>query len=278
MELLAPAGGRDAFFAAIENGADAVYIGGTSFSARQSAENFDNEQIKAAVDYAHLRDRKIYVTVNTLIDNNEFSEVLDYIYTLHNKSVDAIIVQDLGLMNAVRKTMPSVRIHASTQMTIHNAEGVNFLREQGIKRIVLARELSRDDLSAIRRETGDVELEIFVHGALCYCYSGQCLFSSIVGGRSGNRGRCAQPCRLGYDLYSGKRAARLDLEGQGRHLLSPADLCLLDYLGEIKKVGVTSLKIEGRMKRPEYVAIVTRIYREVLDKLQDSPNYEPSAE
>ncbi|MGI5922003.1 MAG: DUF3656 domain-containing U32 family peptidase [Syntrophomonadaceae bacterium] len=275
MELLAPAGGWDAFIAAIENGADAVYIGGTNYSARQSAENFNRQQVKEAVEYAHVRGRKVYVTVNTLIDNNEFTEVLDYIFWLHNNGVDAVIVQDLGLMDAIRKTLPSVRVHASTQMTIHNAHGVNYLQEQGVKRIVLARELSRDDLLAIRKKTGNIELEIFVHGALCYCYSGQCLFSSMVGGRSGNRGRCAQPCRLSYDLLRGPKKSRVEMGGNGRHLLSPADLCLLDHLGEIEEAGITSLKIEGRMKRPEYVAVVTRVYRYVLDRLREDPNFKP---
>lgn len=275
MELLAPAGGWDALVAAIENGADAVYIGGQSFSARQSAENFNDEQIKTASDYAHMHDKKVYLTVNTLIDNNEFAEALDYIFKANNNGIDAIIVQDLGLMDAVRSIMPEIRLHASTQMTVHNPEGVKYLQEQGIKRIVLARELSLDDLQAIHRDTGDIELEIFVHGALCYCYSGQCLFSSVVGGRSGNRGRCAQPCRLGYDLYIANHG-KVELEGHGRYLLSPADLCLLDYLAQLEAAGITSLKIEGRMKRPEYVATVTRIYREVLDSMKNDPLYKPA--
>lgn len=273
MELLAPAGSWTAFLAAIKNGADAVYIGGKNFSARQYAENFDIKQIDRAVEYAHLRGKKVYVAVNTLVDNSEFSAVLDYIWELYECNTDGIIVQDLGLLNAVRRIIPMIRVHASTQMTVHNAEGVQFLKELGATRVILSREMSLDELRIIRHEAEDVEIEVFVHGALCFSYSGQCLFSSIVGGRSGNRGRCAQPCRLAYDLHASKRKPRLKTPGKGRYLLSPADLCLVDYLLEMKKIGIASLKIEGRVKRPEYVAVVTRVYREVLDMIQSNPDY-----
>lgn len=269
MELLAPAGNWDAFLAAMKNGADAVYLGGKSYSARQSAENFDQEQIARAVEYAHLRDKKVYLTVNTLLDNSEFAGALDYLYDLQKLHVDAVIVQDIGLVAASQKLLPELRLHASTQMTIHNSEGVAFGRDQGFKRIVLARELSAGDIRIIRDEVDNIELEVFVHGALCYCYSGQCLFSSMVGGRSGNRGHCAQPCRLAYELNRPSGKVSLDPERAGKYLLSPADLCLIDYLSELRDAGVSSLKIEGRMKRPEYVAVVTRAYREALDLMED---------
>lgn len=268
MELLAPAGGWDALVAAIENGADAVYIGGRDFSARQGAENFDREEIKKAIEYAHVRERKIYVAVNTLIDNTEFNEALDYTWELYRLAVDAVIVQDLGFLYALRKVMPVLPVHASTQMTIHNGLGVKYLEELGVRRVVLAREVSGEEIRQIKQAVPAMELEMFVHGALCFSYSGQCLFSSMVGGRSGNRGRCAQACRLPYDLYSSKSRSPAQQEDRGRYLLSPSDLCLIDYLADIRDMGVTSLKIEGRMKRPEYVAIVTRSYREALDALE----------
>jgi len=261
MELLAPAGSWEAFIAAIENGADAVYLGGQDYSARKSAANFTLPEIGRAVEYAHLHRRKVLVTVNTLIDKSEFRAALEFTAELYRLNVDAVIVQDLGLMAAVRRLMPALPVHASTQMTVHNLAGVELLRDQGIKRIVLAREMSLTEIEKISRELKDAELEIFVHGAMCYSFSGQCLFSSVVGGRSGNRGRCAQPCRLPYQLLSEEASPG---HAQG-YLLSPADLCLIDMLPELAAAGVHSLKIEGRMKRPEYVAVVTRAYREILD-------------
>ncbi|PKM76067.1 MAG: peptidase U32 [Firmicutes bacterium HGW-Firmicutes-15] len=275
MELLAPAGNWDSFIAAMKNGADAVYLGGQQYSARQSAQNFEDKQVREAVTYSHLRDKKVYVTVNTLIDNGEFAEALDYLYKLQQIGVDAIIIQDMGLLDAARNVLPDLRLHASTQMTVHNQDGVSLLRDLGIKRIVLARELSMAEITAIARETSGVELEVFVHGALCYSYSGQCLFSSMIGGRSGNRGRCAQPCRLAYDLYTRNDKNKVKLPEQGRYLLSPSDLCLIDYLPELKAAGVSSLKIEGRMKRAEYVAVVTRAYRQALDRLEENPEFRP---
>lgn len=275
MELLAPAGNWESFIAAIKNGADAVYLGGKSYSARQSAENFSNKQLLEAFDYAHLRDKKVYVAVNTLLDSKELPETLDYLYELENMGVDAVIIQDLGLLAATRKALPELRLHASTQMTVHNADGVKYLSSQGIKRIVLARELSSYDISSIRKEVQGVELEVFVHGALCYSYSGLCLFSSMVGGRSGNRGRCAQPCRMGYELHGEKKRSKLNTDEKGKYLLSPADLCLIECLPELRDAGVTSLKIEGRMKRPEYVAVVSKAYREALNRLEEEPNFRP---
>ncbi|KUG03989.1 protease [hydrocarbon metagenome] len=276
MELLAPAGNRDALHAAIENGADAVYLGGKNFSARQSAENFSDEDIARALEYARSRNRKIYVAVNTLIDDEEFGPALDYAWNLHMMDIDALIVQDLGFMDALHQVIPAMKVHASTQMTIHNSEGVHFLEKQGIKRVVMSREMQMEDIQAVKQTAQNIELEVFVHGALCFSYSGQCLFSSMVGGRSGNRGRCAQPCRLPYDLYSISSAQRISTPDKGRYLLSPSDLCLIEYLPELKAIGVDSLKIEGRMKRAEYVAVVTRAYREVLDMLQEEPFYRPA--
>ena len=264
MELLVPAGNYEAFLAGINNGADAVYIGGQNYSARQNAQNFSLEEIKKSLEYAHLRNKKVYITANTLIDQPEFEDALDYIYNLYTMGVDAVIVQDLGLLEAVKRLIPHLRLHASTQMTIHNGPGALFLKQEGIARVVLAREMSLEDLKLIRQETPNVELEVFAHGAVCYSYSGQCLFSSMVGGRSGNRGRCAGPCRLPYELYN--QAGKYGLD-KGNYLLSTADLCLINYLAELNVLGIDSIKIEGRMKRPEYVAIVTKAYRESIAKL-----------
>lgn len=276
MELLAPVGNREALYAAIENGADAVYLGGKNFSARQSAENFSDQEIARAVEYAHGKNRKVYVTINTLIDHEEFGACLDYAWKLHVMGVDAVIVQDVGLMRALTQVLPELRLHASTQMTIHNAEGVKFLEKQGIKRVVLAREMTLAEIQKIKSQVHAAEIEVFVHGALCFSYSGQCLFSSMVGGRSGNRGRCAQPCRLPYDLYSLDTQAPINTADKGRYLLSPSDLCLIDYLPELRDIGVNSLKIEGRMKRAEYTAVVTRAYREVLDIMKAEPAFRPA--
>lgn len=276
MELLAPAGNWEAFLAAMGNGADAVYLGGQSFSARHYAENFNKERIDDALSYAHLRKKKVYVTVNTLIADHEFAMALDYIWDLYQMGVDAVIVQDIGLTHALRKLIPDLRLHASTQMTVHNSAGAVLLREEGVKRVVLAREMSRDELAKICCEVKDMEFEVFVHGALCYSYSGQCLFSSLVGGRSGNRGRCAQPCRLAYQLFS--CTGDTPVASEGRHILSPADLCLIEQLGDLQRIGIHSLKIEGRMKRAEYVAVVTRAYREVLDSLAVDPGSTVSPE
>lgn len=263
MELLAPAGNWDALVAALENGADAVYLGGPAYNARQYADNFTVDMIKKAVEYARLRNAKIYVTVNTLLQSQELNEVLDYVFELYNLDIDAVIIQDLGLLSLLRELLPDLTIHASTQMTVHNTEGVNLLQQQGVKRVVLARELSLHEIRTIK-DNVTAELEIFVHGALCFSYSGQCLFSSIVGGRSGNRGRCAQPCRLPYTLYAGNGNKQ---NSTGKYLLSLSDQALIDYLPALQEIGIHSLKIEGRMKRPEYVAIVTRSYRQFLDQL-----------
>lgn len=251
------------------NGADAVYLGGKAFSARQLAANFDLEELARAVAFCHAHQVKVYVTVNTLIRDEELEAALSFMYQLYQMGVDAVLVQDLGLIRLARRLLPDLPLHASTQMTIHNLWGAKLVSRWGLERVVLARELSRAEVEIICRQAG-VEVECFAHGALCFSYSGQCLFSSLVGGRSGNRGRCAQPCRMEYRL--------VDEEGQevaspGPHLLSTKDLNLLGYLPELVGAGVRALKIEGRMKRAEYVATVTRIYRQALDRLATGPDH-----
>jgi len=224
-ELLAPVGSWEALEAAVANGADAVYLGGKSFSARQYAANFDRQELGEALDFAHLRGVKVFVAVNTLIADQELAEALDYLGFLYERGADAVILQDLGLAALARKYIPDLELHASTQMTIHNAAGVRQLEEMGFQRVVLAREVSWENLKKIRANTR-AELEVFVHGALCICYSGQCLMSSLIGGRSGNRGRCAQPCRLQYTLVD-QEGKELTGEDIGKHLLSPRDLNLV---------------------------------------------------
>lgn len=276
-ELLAPAGSKEALWAAVANGANAVYLGGKRFSARQSAANFTMAELEEALEFTHLRGVKLYVTVNTLIAPGEFGPVLEYLFELSELGVDGVLVQDLGLAAVARRVLPDLPLHASTQMTIHNVEGVRFLAEAGLSRVVLARELSLEDMKLIKTACPEMELEVFVHGALCFCYSGQCLLSSFVGGRSGNRGSCAQPCRLSYRLLGGELDPQL--RGLKGHLLSTKDLNLLQALPELARVGVAALKIEGRMKRPEYVATVTRVYRGALDRYAASPGtYKVSSE
>jgi putative protease len=261
MELLAPAGSIDAFKAAVKAGADAVYMGGNAFNARQYAGNFDDQSLKYALDYAHLRGVKVYITVNTLVRDDEFDTLLPYLEMLYESGADGLIVQDMGIASLVAKHLPDIPLHASTQMTIHNAHGATMLRELGFKRAVPARELSLEEISHMAQASG-LEIEVFVHGAMCYAYSGQCLMSSFMGGRSGNRGRCAQPCRMLYSLQ--------DENGKSyppQYLLSMKDLCLVEDLPALADAGVTALKIEGRMKSAEYVAVVTSKYRKALDRL-----------
>lgn len=271
MELLAPAGNQAALQAAFANGADAVYLGGQQFNARHSAANFSIDEIERAVDYARLRNKKIYLTMNTLIDNQEFLAALDYAYAFYTLGVDALIIQDLGLLTSLHKLLPQLPLHASTQMTVHNSPAAQWLQQEGVSRIVLAREMNLEEIKRVHQDTPGMEFEVFAHGALCFCYSGQCLFSSMVGGRSGNRGRCAQPCRLPYQLIADKGSEKQVIEAAGRYLLSPADLCAVEHLAQLKDAGVTSLKIEGRMKRAEYVAVVTSVYRQALDLLESHP-------
>lgn len=266
VEILAPVGSIEALHAAVENGADAVYLGGKMFNARQYASNFSDEDLKNAIEYAHLRDVKVYVTLNILLDDNELKEVIDYLVFLYNIDVDALIVQDLGLVRIIRELLPDFEIHASTQMTINNYLGVQFLEKLGFKRVVLAREISTDEIRYIREKT-NAELEAFIHGALCVCYSGQCLMSSMIGGRSGNRGRCAQPCRMAYSIVNVDTNKVISPKFEERYVLSPRDLNTIEHLDEIVNSGIVSLKIEGRMKKPEYVAIIVDRYRKELDRV-----------
>ena len=262
VELLAPAGSLAALKAAVENGADAVYIGGDQFSARQKAENFTKEQMAEGVAYAHERGCKVHVAVNTLLSNEQIGEFIAYAYQLAEIGVDAVIVQDLGAAHLLQETLPQLPLHASTQMAVHNTPGVKLLEEQGFERVVLARETSLESIKKIKANT-NVELEVFVHGALCVAYSGQCLLSSMIGGRSGNRGLCAQPCRMQYQLLD--ETGKEYKDEAGKYLLSTRDLNMLEYLPELLAAGISSLKIEGRMKRPEYVATVVHHYRQAID-------------
>ncbi|MGN8800243.1 DUF3656 domain-containing U32 family peptidase [Candidatus Merdisoma sp. HCP28S3_D10] len=261
-ELLAPAGSFDSLRAAVNAGADAVYIGGTRFGARAYADNPDEKGMLEAIEFAHLHGCDLYMTVNTLLKDGEMEELGAYLKPYYESGLDAVIVQDLGVFSYIRENFPDLDIHASTQMTVLGAEGARFLKEQGASRVVTARELSLEEIRRIH-DTVDVEIESFVHGALCYCYSGQCLMSSMFGGRSGNRGRCAQPCRLPYQLKGEGRI--LGKKGE-EYILSPKDMCTIEILPEVLEAGVCSLKIEGRMKRPEYTAGVVRIYRKYLDR------------
>jgi putative protease len=262
-ELLAPAGSWEGMEAAFLAGADAVYIGGKNFGARAYANNLDDEKMADAIDYAHLHQKKLYLTVNTLVKDGEMEQSLyEYLAPLWERGLDAVIVQDLGVLSFIRENFPGLSIHASTQMAVTGPEGAQMLKQLGADRIVTARELSLEEIRRIY-ETSHIEIESFIHGALCYSYSGMCLFSSILGGRSGNRGRCAQPCRLPYDVY--EQGRRLN-SSEARYLLSPKDMCTIELLPRILEAGVYSLKIEGRMKKPEYAAGVTRIYRKYLDK------------
>lgn len=271
VELLAPAGSMASLIAAVQNGADAVYLGGAHFGARASAVNFDEEQMREAVSYAHLYGVKIYVTVNTLIRNEELSECLDYIGTLYQSGVDALIIQDLGLMNCVRHRFPDFELHASTQMHIHNRDGLTMLKKWGIKRGVLARETPLELIRELSKE--NIDLEVFVYGAYCVSYSGQCLMSSSIGHRSGNRGECAQSCRLPYKLIKEIKGEQSVIETEGRYLLSPKDLNTLSIVDELIEAGIYSFKIEGRMKRPEYVGLVTAMYRAAIDAYYAKTKY-----
>ncbi len=262
IELLAPVGKMESLYAAVQNGADAVYLGGKLFNARKYASNFSNEELVEAVKYAHLRGVRVYVTVNILIDDSEMEAALDYIKYLYEIDIDGIIIQDIGLANLVSKLIPGMEIHASTQMTINNLEGAKFLYENGFTRVVLARETPIEEIKYIS-ERSPIELEVFIHGALCVSYSGQCLMSSMIGGRSGNRGSCAQPCRMPSSIVD--ENGKLVEGWSKKHILSPKDLNTLSEIEKLVDAGVVSYKIEGRMKRPEYVATVVSAYREALD-------------
>ena len=260
IELLAPAGNMEALKAAIEAGCDAVYIGGNHFGARAFSKNFSNDEIKNAINYAHLYGVKVYITVNTLIYDDEVDDFLNYIEFIHRNNVDAVLIQDLGMFDLLRKTFPKLELHASTQMHIHNLDGVKLMEKLGMKRIVLARETSIDDIKNIINNC-TAEIEVFVHGALCISYSGECLMSSLIGGRSGNRGTCAGSCRLKYDVVDNND----NKLNKNSYPLSTKDLNSLEYIGELIDAGVSSLKIEGRMKSKEYVYKVVSIYRKAID-------------
>ena len=255
-ELLSPAGNIETLKAAINNGADAVYVGGETFSARAFAKNFDKKELLEAVKYCHLYGKKIYVAVNTVIFENEIEKFLDYLKYLYEINVDAVIMQDIGMINLVRKLIPDLEIHASTQSNCHNEECLKLLKEIGVKRAVLAREMSLDEIKKIKT---NIDIEIFIHGALCVSYSGRCLFSSLNGGRSGNRGKCVGSCRLPYEIYKDNKKLN------HKYPLSTKELCTANNLEEILKTNVKSLKIEGRMKSKEYVAYVTKVYRKLID-------------
>ena len=255
LELLSPAGSMDALKAAVQNGANAVYLGCGTFNARQGARNFTPQTLAEAVKYCHVRGVAVHLTLNTLVSDREMGEVADLIRHAATCGVDAFIVQDLGVVELCRQIAPDVAIHGSTQMTVHSLPGVLLCAAWGMTRVVLSRELSRDEIRYICNNS-PIEIEVFGHGALCMCYSGQCYLSAAIGGRSGNRGRCAQPCRQSYG-YS---------RWENRYPLSLKDNCLVEYLRDLRQMGVASLKLEGRMKRPEYVAAVTQIYRQALDE------------
>lgn len=262
VEVLAPAGSYDIFTAVIAAGADAVYLGGDMFGARAFAGNFGRDELIRALDYAHIRDKKIYMTVNTLLKENELNSMLvDYIAPFYEAGLDAAIVQDMGVFMTLRENFPDLSLHASTQMTVTGSYGASLLEKMGASRVVTARELNFDEIRSIR-EKCSIEIESFVHGALCYCYSGQCLLSSMNGSRSGNRGRCAQPCRLPYDVYNMETRVN---DKNSLYALSPKDMCALDILPQIIGAGVNSLKIEGRMKNVTYAAGVTALYRKYTD-------------
>ena len=271
VELLAPAGSREALVAAVENGANAIYLAGNAFGARAYASNFDREALREAIHFAHLRKVAIHVTVNTIVADEEMEPLRDYLRFLYEAGADAVLVQDLGVARVAHETVPDLPLHASTQMSVSSLEGVRALAELGFTRVVLARELSLKEIRHICAHA-PIEIETFMHGALCVCYSGQCLMSSMIGGRSGNRGRCAQPCRLPYTLVDEKGQDVLG-DKAGSYLLSPRDLSTIDVIPDLIEAGVSSLKIEGRMKRPEYVATVVRTYREAIDTYYAGKGY-----
>lgn len=258
IELLSPVGGYEQFIAAVECGADAVYLGGASFNARSSAANFSDEELKNVIRYAHIRGVKVHLTLNILLHDSEIEDAISFAKRAYSYGVDAFIVQDLGIVDLLNKVLPDANIHISTQGSIYSAEGIKAISSLSFSRVVLARELSLSEIADVCRKT-DKEIEVFVHGALCICYSGQCRFSSLIGERSGNRGKCAQPCRLPYAVYEN------DVKKAENYCISPKDLCGIYDLPELIKAGVTSIKIEGRLKSPEYVAAVTSIYRKYID-------------
>ncbi len=270
VELLAPAGNYESFLGAVHAGADAVYLGGAKFGARAYADNFTEEEVCRAVRYAHIYGRKVYLTVNTLVKEREFHDIYQYLLPFYEEGMDGVIVQDLGVFQKIGEWFPDLARHVSTQMTVTGVYGAEYLKALGAERIVPARELSLVEIKEIKKKT-DIEIETFIHGAVCYCYSGQCLFSSVIGARSGNRGRCAQPCRLPYRIAEGGRRPGGRAE-KNTYPLSLKDMCTVELLGELIEAGIDSFKIEGRMKRPEYAAGVTAIYRKYIDRYYENPS------
>ena len=267
IELLAPAGNFECEVQAINNGANAIYLGGSLFSARAFADNFDDEEVKKAIEYAHLRNVKVYITINTLLNELEIEKAYDLAKTYYDLNVDAILVQDLGLLSLLRQRLPDLEVHASTQMHIHNIAGIKSCKKLGIKRVVIARESSLNFISEACKQ--GIEIETFVHGAICVSYSGECLMSALTKKRSANKGMCAQCCRLKYDLYENDKIVKTDT----KYLLSPKDMFLLEDIPSLIEAGVSSLKIEGRMKSSAYVGYVTRLYREAIDAYYKGENY-----
>ena len=267
VELLAPAGNKEAFYGAIHAGADAVYLGGDKFGARAYADNFTTEELVSCIRYAHIWGRKVYLTVNTLVKDKEWNQLYDYILPFYEAGLDGVIIQDLGVFLYLKEHFPDMELHVSTQMTLTGSYGAAWMKELGACRIVPARELSLEEIESIKQNTG-LEIEAFIHGAMCYCYSGQCLFSSILGGRSGNRGRCAQPCRLPYTVENGKKKKQ---DAKECYPLSLKDMCTVEHIPEFIRAGIDSFKIEGRMKKAEYAAGVTAIYRRVIDRYYKNP-------
>lgn len=269
VELLAPAGNLDGFYGAISAGADAVYLAGSQYGARAYADNFSTGELLACIRYAHLLRKKVYLTVNTLVKEAELDNLPVFLNPLVQEGLDGVIVQDFGVLGRIRECFPKLALHASTQMSVTGRHGAMLLKRLGIERIVPARELSLEEVRSLKRETG-LEIECFIHGAMCYSYSGQCLFSSILGGRSGNRGRCAQPCRLPYRMTEG------EFSGKECYPLSLKDMCTLEILPLLMEAGIDSFKIEGRMKRPEYAAGVTALYRKYMDLCLEGKDAAPS--
>lgn len=271
VELLSPAGDLECLKVAVQNGADAVYFGAEEFNARINSANFGREELVEAIEYAKLRGVKTHLTLNILIKNNEFEDAIKLVEFAYTSGIDAVIIQDLGLARKVMKLFPDLEVHSSTQMTIYNLDGVNEIKELGFSRCVLARELSIEEIEHICKNA-DIDIEVFIHGALCISYSGQCLMSSMIGGRSGNRGKCAGTCRLPYTLLKDNK------EQTKGYLLSSKDVCTLDIIPDLIKSGVKSFKIEGRMKSKEYVGVVTSIYRKYIDLAESGKEYKVAEE
>ncbi|MDD2397789.1 MAG: U32 family peptidase, partial [Tissierellia bacterium] len=270
VELLAPAGSIESFYAAVNSGADSVYLGGKFFNARHNSRNFDNEEMKHIVKYAHNKGVKVYVTMNTVLKDNEITDALNYAIFLYENDVDAVIVQDLGLLYLINKYIPDFPVNISTQAAVYNEFGVKFFEELNVKKIIMARELSIQELKKVVKNT-DTDLEVFIHGALCTCYSGQCYMSSFLGGRSGNRGKCAQPCRLSYSFFDKEQNREIE-DYNTIPLLSLKDFIAGETIYELIEAGIKTFKIEGRMKGPAYTSSVVEYYKQIIDNYYSGNN------